>query len=134
MKNKKGFTLVELLAVIVILGILLVVAVPAVNSILTKSKQKAAKDDALMIIKAIETCQTMDAMEGGGCTAAKVKGYYEGTAELAEVGSSDATCGFEAYKITTNNKIVCLKKGKSITEWRNGVNNADFAASTIKVN
>lgn len=30
MKNKKGFTLVELLAVIVILGVLLMIAVPAV--------------------------------------------------------------------------------------------------------
>ena len=31
MKNKKGFTLVELLAVIVILGVLLMIAVPAVQ-------------------------------------------------------------------------------------------------------
>ena len=38
MKKNKGFTLVELLAVIVILGILAVVAIPNVNSLMNKSK------------------------------------------------------------------------------------------------
>ena len=32
--NKKGFTLVELLAVIVILGVLLMIAVPAIQNVI----------------------------------------------------------------------------------------------------
>ena len=43
MKNKKGFTLVELLAVILILGILMVVAVPSINSTSNKTKERMLK-------------------------------------------------------------------------------------------
>ncbi len=39
MKNKKGFTLVELLAVIVLLGVLIAIAVPSVLGISKKIKE-----------------------------------------------------------------------------------------------
>ena len=40
MKNKRGFTIVELLSVIVIIGILTIIAVPTVTSLNNKSKEK----------------------------------------------------------------------------------------------
>ncbi|MBQ6539164.1 MAG: prepilin-type N-terminal cleavage/methylation domain-containing protein [Bacilli bacterium] len=40
MKKKKGFTMVELLGAVVILGILMLVAIPAVNSYIQKSRTK----------------------------------------------------------------------------------------------
>ena len=39
--NKKGFTLVELLAVIVILAIIMLIAIPAVLNTLTAAKRKS---------------------------------------------------------------------------------------------
>ena len=52
--NKKGFTLVELLAVIVILAIILVIAVPQVMSVIEDSKKATLKSTAKMIASTAE--------------------------------------------------------------------------------
>ena len=44
--NQKGLTLVELLAVIVILGIIAAIAIPAIGSIIENSRVSAIKGDA----------------------------------------------------------------------------------------
>ena len=41
MKNEKGFTLIEIMAVIIIIGILLLIAVPSVSKYIEESRQKA---------------------------------------------------------------------------------------------
>jgi prepilin-type N-terminal cleavage/methylation domain-containing protein len=51
--KKHGFTLVELLAVIVVLAIILSIAVPAISGIVQKSAKSAFESDAKMLIKAI---------------------------------------------------------------------------------
>jgi type IV pilus assembly protein PilA len=51
---KKGFTLVELLAVIVILAIILAIAIPGISGIITSAKKGAFESDAKMIITGIE--------------------------------------------------------------------------------
>jgi len=48
MKNKKGFTLVELLAVIVVLAILILIAVTAVLPQIEKSRKNSFYDEALI--------------------------------------------------------------------------------------
>ena len=47
--KRKGFTLVELLAVIVILAVILTISVPAVKKTVDSAKKKSAENDALMI-------------------------------------------------------------------------------------
>jgi type IV pilus assembly protein PilA len=53
-RSKKGFTLVELLAVIVILAIILAIAVPGISGIINSAKKGAFESDAKMIVAGIE--------------------------------------------------------------------------------
>jgi type IV pilus assembly protein PilA len=51
--NKKGFTLVELLAVIVILAIILAIAVPSISGMINNSKKSSFEANVKMIITGI---------------------------------------------------------------------------------
>lgn len=52
MKDAKGFTLVELLAVIVILAVIMLMAVTAVTPIMEKSRKSALGDEGLQLVEA----------------------------------------------------------------------------------
>ena len=52
LKNEKGLTLVELLAVIVILGIIAAIAVPSIGNIIQNTREKAVLADATNAIEA----------------------------------------------------------------------------------
>ena len=57
---KKGFTLVELLAVIVILAIILAIAVPTISSLINNSKTNTIGSSAKMILNAIRLKELED--------------------------------------------------------------------------
>lgn len=58
MKKRKGFTLVELLAVIVVLAIIAIIAVPQVLSVVEDSKKGSFKDSASGLLEAAELYYT----------------------------------------------------------------------------
>lgn len=81
--NKKGFTLVELLAVIVILSVIMILVVPNIQNALGTSKNKLVelnkdtiKDSAKILVNEVITCdmsETTKNIVGNSCSQAKTK-------------------------------------------------------------
>ena len=78
MRSKKGFTLVELLAVIVIMGILMMIAIPAVSRIIENVRKDSFVNTARSYANAAKTLWTADSLtcEGMSATAVDDGDYY----------------------------------------------------------
>ncbi|MEK3934058.1 prepilin-type N-terminal cleavage/methylation domain-containing protein [Sporosarcina sp. FSL W7-1349] len=53
-RNDKGLTLIELLAVIVVLGIIAAIAVPSIGKVIENNRIKAAKSEAIIVLEAAQ--------------------------------------------------------------------------------
>ena len=82
--NKKGFTLVEILAVLVILSLLLILTIPSIKNALTNGKnkineinKKQIEDAAKIIVDEVIYCNmteiTKDALAETSCSIAQTK-------------------------------------------------------------
>lgn len=76
-KNKKGFTLVELIAVITILGVICMIAIPSYNNYIKKAKDKKCEADKLAIIDATKTFIN-DCISKNKCATNEKISYYVG--------------------------------------------------------
>lgn len=65
LKNEKGLTLIELLAVIVILGIIAAIAIPSIGGIIQKSREDAVKADAIQVLNAAKVYMASNNVENG---------------------------------------------------------------------
>lgn len=72
MKKKNGFTLVELLAVIVVLAIIMIIAIPSVLDVMNTARKKAFVMYVDKIVTAVQAQYLYDA-NGGAIQGA---GFY----------------------------------------------------------
>lgn len=64
MKKKNGFTLVELLAVIVVLAIIMIIAIPSVLDVMNTARRKAFVMYVDKVVSAVQTQYVYDANSG----------------------------------------------------------------------
>ncbi len=102
--NRKGFTLVEIMIVVAIIGILAAIAIPN----FLKSRTESQKNACIANLKQIEGAQEqflLSGPTGAALTADGVKSYLKGTSALA--CPSDKT---KPYVLTTT-PPVCAAGG-----------------------
>lgn len=102
-KNEKGLSLVELLAVIVILGIVAAIAVPAIGNIIENSRYNAAKSDAINVLNAANLYFTdINASNGAKVAVSKLKsdGYLESEGTIPTATEVTKAAGGSAITAT----------------------------------
>lgn len=95
---KKGFTLVELLAVIVVLGIIAVIAVPIIGNVIDTGKIGAIENSTEIYIRELETRYSEWVIEG----------IPEGLADKSETG-------YVKFSIEELNDVLKIKGTKPIS-------------------
>ncbi len=110
MKNKKGFTLVELLAVIVILALIMGIAVVSISGVLESTRKSTYRETALTIINGVRQklvlaneqsvgCYSFDSsiLESGG-----KKSPFGGTIVMGQTSGATAVSGATGIYLATS--------------------------------
>ena len=104
MKKKRGFTLVELLAVIVILAVILIIAMPKISDVIKNSKESSLETTAKLIASQAEKKYTENQVLDNSST---IK-----CSDVAKISNAD----YESCNITFddkgNAKVTIVGKGK----------------------
>ena len=139
--NKKGFTLVELLAVIVILALLMVVATSTIGGTLTNAKKNTLRTEAQKMLTAIYgeakssymlssnlsnmTTSTDSTLAMTGYTVYKyVDGKYTGYFSFSNANTTLVSMCFEYNKTTAAELAFTLSPGTAIS-----INGSDTSAT-----
>ena len=104
MKKKKGFTLVELLAVIVILAVILIIAMPKISDVIKNSKESSLETTAKLIASQAEKKYTENQVLDG---SSSIK-----CSDVAKISNADYESCSISFDDKGNAKVSIVGKGK----------------------
>lgn len=115
--NKKGFTLVELLGVLVLLSIVMLIAIPNITSILEKNKRETYLSDATKLIALAKT-----KVATGKIDKPATGTIYKVT--LGYLGTNDVKNDPDGEKYDVNNSyVIIFRKDDELKYYVNLVSN-----------
>lgn len=131
-KNEKGLTLIELLAVLVILGIIAAIVIPLIANVISDSRDKAILADASNIISAAKLAQADGKGEENGETLTFDKNTLDKYLDKVTMDDADqvtySNSGWQ-IKYARFNKIKSAALKKFL-----GIENNNIPVSEDKIN
>ncbi len=116
--RQKGFTLIELIVVVGIIGVLLTVAIPTISSYLQRSRLKSSNANAKLIFNSIQTiCQELEFAERNDASTT-----FYGSEPLLDGSGNPVTKNGAAVSvgITDGSLLIYSVNGTAtVTVWQN---------------
>ena len=138
MRNKKGFTLTEILVTIAIIGIVLLIAVPSIMSINRSIKKRELETKKEAMISAAEKYVKSNISEFGGATIIQIPVrtlVYYGYVNSDEECSEPIGCVIDPTNDESmNDEIITIKRNMSITQATWGEESGTYYLATFKSN
>lgn len=139
LKNKKGVTLAELLAVITIMGIIAAIAVPAIGTAIDTARDKQAEGHAIAVFEAarvfctIEDCSALSSVDSDD--GSNLDNYIDGTPGLGvwSVSISNGKPG-TATVLITDNVVPATNEVSDLIAATNIVSQFDGSTASVVTN